>query len=38
MVEVIASLSYFEEKVVDHVRYKGTLKKSIEALRQLNDL
>jgi radical SAM/Cys-rich protein len=38
MVEVIASLPYFEEKFVDHVRGKGTFKKSIEALRQLNDL
>jgi radical SAM/Cys-rich protein len=39
MVEVIASLPYYyEEDYVDHVRGKGTFKKSIEALRQLNDL
>jgi radical SAM/Cys-rich protein len=38
MVEVIASLPYYEEDCVDHVRGKGMFKKSIEALRQLNDL
>jgi radical SAM/Cys-rich protein len=37
-VELIASLPYYLEDGVDRVRGSGTFKKSIEALRQLNNL
>ena len=37
-VEVVASLPYYIENVVDRVRGKGTFQKSIMALKKLNEL